>query len=249
MTATYDEIGRGYSQHRRPDSRIAEPLLRALGDASTVVDIGAGTGSYEPADRRVVAVEPSALMVAQRTSSAPVVRATAESLPFRSSAFDGAMAVLTVHHWREPERGLAEMTRVAPRRVVLAFDRRVHDGFWLLTEYIPEAAYRPDERILSVEAIADAIGATRIEPVPIPHDCVDGFGWAYWRRPERYLDPSVRACISMLAALDPSVVEPGLDRLARDLASGGWHERHRDLLDLPEIDGGFRLIVADANAA
>ena len=183
-------------------------------------------------------------MAAQRPADSPaVVRAVAESLPFRDRAFDAAMAVLTVHHWRDPHRGLAELSRVATRRVVLTFDQSAHDAFWLLSEYVP-AARRMGPGI-TVEAVADAIAATRVEVVPVPHDCVDGFGWAYWRRPERYLDPEARACISMLAALDPGDVEPGMQRLAGDLASGVWHDRHRDLLARDAIDGGFRLVVAE----
>jgi SAM-dependent methyltransferase len=243
--ATYDEIGRAYAEYRRADPRINARILRALGDARSVVNVGAGTGSYEPADRPVTAVEPSAVMIAQRPPSpTAVVQAAAERLPFADRAFDAALAVLTVHHWPEPAQGLAELRRVSRRQVVLTFDPCVHNRFWLLQEYFPAAARFEVSRAVPVESVAAALDASRIETVPVPHDCVDGFGWAYWRRPERYLDPVARSCISMLAALDEGALAPGLERLALDLATGRWHDRHRDLLAREEIDGGFRLVVA-----
>jgi len=244
VSKTYDEIGRVYASHRRPDPRIAAAVQRALADAATVVDVGAGTGSYEPRDRVVVAVEPSAVMVAQRPRSAPpVVRATAEALPFPDRAFDAAMAMLTVHHWPERAHGLRELRRVADRVVVLTFDAEVHNDFWLFRDYVPAAREIVNRQAHLVDQLVDALGPARVEVVPVPHDCTDGFGWAYWRRPELYLDPDVRACISCLAQLPPEDIEPGMERLRHDLASGAWHERHRDLLDRTEVDGGYRLVV------
>ena len=241
----YDRIGRAYARHRRPDPRIAAQIVAALGDAETVVDVGAGTGSYEPSDRRVVAVEPSTVMIAQRPSgAAPVLRAVAEQLPFCDRAFDAALALLTVHHWPDRARGMAELARVADRRVVFTFDPEVHYRFSLLDEYFPAAMENERHRVPSIDEVATAIGATRVEVVPVHHDCSDGFGWAYWRRPEAYLDPEVRSCISMFARLDPVDVEPGVDRLRRDLESGAWHERHRDLLGREWVDGGYRLVIA-----
>jgi SAM-dependent methyltransferase len=244
--ATYDVIGTAYARHRRAEPRIADALWAALGSARTILDVGAGTGSYEPSDRAVVAVEPSAVMIAQRPATAPpVVTATAGALPFAERSFDAAIAVLTVHHWADPARGVAEMRRVAHRQVVLTFDPVVHSHFWLLADYVPAAAELEVARALPLDRMAELLGATRVETVPVPHDCVDGFGWAYWRRPAAYLDPEVRSCISMLAQLEPGDLQDGLARLAEDLASGDWVRRHGHLLDQEYIDGGYRLLVAE----
>lgn len=237
---TYDAIGLLYAQHRIPDARIAAQIDAALGEARTVCNVGAGTGSYEPSGRQVVAVEPSARMLAQRT--APAVRGVAEALPFIDGAFDAAMALLTVHHWRDVDAGLRELRRVARQHVVFCFDGSRHSDFWLVRDYIPEVAVL-DRHAPSVERIASALRATRVEPVPIPFDCTDGFLAAYWRRPERYLEPSVRACISSLAQLDQGVVERGLAKLRADLASGRWHARHAGLLAAETMDWGYRLVV------
>ncbi len=242
--AIYDGIGRAYSRHRRPDPRIAAQIGRALGSARTVVDVGAGTGSYEPADRVVVAVEPSLVMAAQRpVDAAPVVRAVAESLPFPDDCFDAALAVLTIHHWIDVPGGLREMARVAPGVVVLTFDPVVHGGFWLFTDYVPEVNELPSNLVLPPEAVAEIIGADRIEPVMIPSDCVDGFNWAFWQRPEEYLDPEVRACMSGLAILPDDLVARRMDRLRADLADGTWQARHGDLVHDDVIDGGLRLVI------
>jgi SAM-dependent methyltransferase len=244
--AAYDLIGRRYARRRRPDRRIGRQILDALDDARRVVDVGAGTGSYEPRDREVVAVEPSSVMITQRPSGAPpVVQARAEELPFPDRTFDAALAIFTVHHWPDRRRGLGELVRVAPRRVVLTFEPAVHNAFWLWRDYVPAAAELEVSRAPTVAEVADAIGAARIEVVPVPWDCVDGFGWAYWRRPEAYLDEEVRSCISCLAALDPADVEPGIERLRADLASGAWHHRNADLLEREVVDGGYRLVIAE----
>ena len=244
--AIYDSIGATYASTRRPDPRIAAQIHAALGDAETVVNIGAGTGSYEP-PQTMLAVEPSAVMIAQRPAgAAPVVRATAESIPLGDDTADAVMALLTVHHWTDPEAGIAEMRRVARRRVVvLTWDQSVFRSFWLLAEYLPEVAAFDESRAVPLHRMAALVGATRIEPVLVPHDCTDGFGAAYWRRPEAYLDPAVRAGISMLAQTGEEAIAPGLSRLADDLSSGRWHDRHADLLNLAETDVGYRLLVAE----
>jgi SAM-dependent methyltransferase len=244
---SYDDIGIGYARYRRPDPRIQAAIDSALGMAGTVVNVGAGTGSYEPSDRCVLAVEPSSEMIAQRPpGSAPCLRGVAEALRFGDDAFDAGMALLTVHHWSAPRDGLRELARVARAVVVFTFEPELHNDFWLWRDYIPSIAQLPTTAgALSVEEIASAIDADRIETVLVPHDCVDGFGWAYWRRPKAYLDEEVRRCISGFGLAPPDDVRAGMERLGDDLDSGRWHDRHAALLNLDAIDGGFRLVVRD----
>jgi SAM-dependent methyltransferase len=245
--ALYDEIGVGYADVRRPDPRIATRLHGALGDAQHVLDVGAGTGSYEPRDRGVVAVDPSPAMIGQRpAASAPVLRAVADALPFPDGAFDAAMATLTIHHWPDPVRGLREVRRVTTGRlVVLTFDHQVHASQWLVVDYLPEMASL-DRHLPSAEELAAALGGGVVEVVPVPFDCTDGFCHAWWRRPEAYLDPRVRAGISGIARLPQDVVRRATRELASDLEHGRWHERHADLLGRAEIDAGYRLVVVPA---
>jgi SAM-dependent methyltransferase len=239
----YDTIGATYTVTRRTEPRIAEQFWAALGDARTVLNVGAGTGSYEPADRDVIAVEPSAVMRAQRPAgAAPCVAATAESLPFGDQSFDAAMAFATVHHWQDPIAGLRELRRVARRVVVFAGDTGDPGRFWLTRDYLPEFADLQVGRPSLTEQ-ARAIGA-RMEPVLIPWDCADGFFEAYWRRPEAYLDERVRRGISVWASVGPDAERRAVHRLRADLASGRWAERNRDLLDLETAELGLRLLVA-----
>lgn len=241
--ALYDVIGADYRRTRRPDRRISRAIDAALGDAGRVVNVGAGTGSYEPSDREVVAVEPSALMISQRSpAAAPVVQATAESLPFEDGAFDAALAVLTDHHWGDRAAGLREMRRVARRRAVLfTWDARFAMRFWLVRDYLPEFVGLPG---MSIETVAGHLGAQQIVPVPIPSDCQDGFFHAFWARPEAYLDPEVRAGISVFARLDPSAVLRAVEHLESDLSTGVWHERNATLVGRAELDLGYRLLIA-----
>ncbi len=247
MRRIYDKIGIGYSMTRLPDPRIADRIIQSLGDSASLVNVGAGAGSYEPRDRMVVAVEPSATMIRQRpVGSAPVIQGTAESLPLVDGAVDSALAVLTVHHWTDPARGFAEMRRVARSRVViLTWDQEIWESFWLVREYLPCLRDLDRRRGLALADIVSALGQSQILSVPIPHDCVDGFHGAFWRRPEAYLDPRVRSGISAYAAMSPGERDEGLRRLAADIQSGAWEERHRNLLGLDELDLGYRLIVAE----
>jgi SAM-dependent methyltransferase len=241
----YDRIGRVYARHRSADPRIMGQIEHALGDARSVVNVGAGAGSYEPADRRVTAVEPSNVMLAQRrVDAAPAVRAIAEALPFPNDAFDAALATFTVHHWSDPAQGLRELQRVARRHVILTFDQGDEwlDDFWLTRDYLPQAYFR-GELFSALSQVVTEVEPARVEVVPVPFDCHDGFFCAYWRRPHAYLDPDVRASISALALLDDAVLEPGLEQLAADLRSGAWHERNCALLELDAYDFGYRLVV------
>lgn len=246
MKSTYDRIGVGYQLTRRPDPRIADQITKALGDSRSVVNVGAGTGSYEPRTHRVIAIEPSATMIRQRPpGSAPAVRAIAERLPLADGAVDSALAVLTVHHWTDPDEGLAQMRRVAQKRiVVLTWDQGVFEDFWLVREYFPCIGDADRPRAVAIENIVSALGRGQIFPVPVPHDCVDGFLGAFWRRPGAYLDPRVRSGISAFAAMPPEARDQGLLRLGEDLENGAWENCHRDLLLLHELDLGYRLIVA-----
>ncbi|HEX6368145.1 MAG TPA: class I SAM-dependent methyltransferase [Longimicrobium sp.] len=243
--ALYDRIGVGYAAWRRADPRIAARIVDALGSARTMVNVGAGAGSYEPADRVVVAVEPSAEMVRQRPpSAAPAVRASADRLPFRDRAFDAAMAVLTIHHWPDWRAGVGEMRRVARGPVAILTWDPDHPGFWLVQDYFPEILEIDRiilPRLVEIERI---LGPCDVRPVPIPSDCSDGFLGAYWRRPEMYLDPGARGAISSFAKI--RTPHSGLDRLRADLADGTWARRHGPLLALAELDVGYRLVVAGA---
>jgi SAM-dependent methyltransferase len=241
MRTSYDTIGVNYSDLRKPDARIERAIGRALGSAKTVLNVGAGAGSYEPADRQVTAVEPSAEMIRQRgASAAPVVQGYAEDLPFDDNSFDASMAILTIHHWGDKEKGLKEMRRVTRDRVVvLTFDPS-HRGFWL-ADYIPELVALDEAQMPRMADYEAWLGPVEISPVPIPHDCTDGFLCAYWRRPAAYLDPRIRAAMSSFWMVDN--ISGGLERLASDLDSGAWAQQYSELLGLDECDYGYRLVT------
>lgn len=241
----YDDIGRSYARTRREDPRIAAAVHEALGSAASVLNVGAGSGNYEPADRRVVAVEPSGEMLRQRPrGSAPAVRAVAEHLPFPDGSFDAAMAFLTVHHWTDRAAGLRELARVSRRQVVFYFEALQTHGFWAL-DYFPTARDLPTEVDPPGEAfLGEHLRVRRIERVLVPHDCVDGFGTAFWARPEAYLDPDVQAGMSWLALLPEAERRAGTARLRADLESGTWDERHGHLRAQQLYDGGYRIAIA-----
>jgi SAM-dependent methyltransferase len=241
----YDRIGRQYTANRRADPRWERVVAQQIGDAQRIVNVGAGTGSYEPAGREVVAVEPSTVMLEQRPpGAAPAVRAVGADLPVVDGWADLVMAILTVHHWSGWERGLTELCRVAPRRVVFAIDFEVHSQFWLLQEYLPEVLEHTLQCAPGADAVAEAIGATTSIDMPVYRDLQDGVLGAYWCRPEQYLDHQVRANNSGTALAHPETTALGIARLEADLASGAWYERHADLMERESIDMGYRLLVA-----
>jgi SAM-dependent methyltransferase len=247
----YERIGVGYGEVRRTDPRIAAQIEAALGDADSVVNVGAGTGSYEPGDRRVTAVEPSTRMIAQRSAgAAPVVQADAGALPFEDDSFDAAMAIITDHHWHDRAAGLREMARVARRRVLLVnADPGFAQTFWLTRDYLPgfvdlipepyrEAGYWERE-------LRELWGEVEIQPIPVPHDCRDGFYQAYWRRPRAYLDQAMRDGISVFHQLPPAEVADAMERLCRDLDNRAWEVRYVDLCEKSALDVGLRLAITE----
>ena len=237
----YDHIGHGYGGFRRPDPRIQQAILDGLGESRSVINVGAGAGSYEPDDRWVCALDPSTTMIRQRrVHAAPAVRASALDLPFRDGVFDAALAILTVHHWPDQARGLSELRRVAARVVILTKDTsRIR--FWLM-DYFPELLDNDRRDFPPIDTLQQKLGPTQVSAVPIPHDCKDGFLGAYWRRPDAYLDSERRAAISGFCKLrDP---EPGLSRLRVELENGEWQRKYGHLLSQPTIDIGYRLVVA-----
>jgi SAM-dependent methyltransferase len=247
VNEVYDEIGTDYSVTRRPDPRISRRINAALGNCTSVINVGAGSGSYEPADKAVIAIEPSATMIRQRAvGSAPVIQGVAEQLPFADKSFDAALACLTIHHWEKSGPGLAEMRRVARNRIVIfTWDQEIWESFWLIREYFPCVNELDRPRAVAIRDIIAELGHCQILEVPIAHDCQDGFHGAFWRRPHAYLDAGIRSGISSYALMQPEDLEEGLQRLAADLDSGAWEARHRALLDLGELDLGYRLIVAE----
>jgi len=242
MSAKYDVIGLNYAELRKPDPRIARVIEQALGSARSVLNVGAGTGSYEPTDRSVIAVEPSLAMIGKRRpNAAKAVRSSAVPLPFGDKSFDAAMAILTIHHWPDKAAGLREMRRVARGPVVLLTFDPAHRPW--LTDYLPELATLDDAQMPRMADYRQWLGAVQVTPVLVPHDCSDGFLYAYWRRPAAYLDPYIRSGSSSFWAIGDA--EKGLQNLKRDLESGAWARRYAHLLDLDAYDAGYRLVVAD----
>jgi SAM-dependent methyltransferase len=244
MSALYDTIGLGYGAKRRPDTRIARQIAMALGNARTVLNVGAGAGSYEPPGCRITAVEPSAEMIAQRPhSDATVIQGRAEDLPFADKTFDAAMAILTIHHWSDKAKGVAEMRRVTHGKVVfVAYDPEFR-GFWLL-DYFPALAAIDEDQMPAMADFKRWLGPVAVTPILIPHDCTDGFLAAYWRRPATYLDERVRAGMSSFWKIGDAT--EGLWRLRQDLTDGSWERRYGPLLGLEAVDCGYRLVESGA---
>lgn len=240
MNNLYDTIGLNYANLRRPDYRIAAQIDAALGRSKTVLNVGAGTGSYEPVGRVVTAIEPSAKMIAQRApSNTTVIQGSAENLPFADNTFDASMAVLTIHHWSDPAKGVTEMRRVTKGKVVfLTFDPE-YPWFWL-ADYFPALVTLDNKQMPNLARYSEWLGDVEVTPVPIPHDCWDGFLAGYWRRPNAYIEDRVRAAMSSFWALDD--IEQGLANLSADLQNGTWEAKYGHLLHLTELDCGYRLV-------
>lgn len=239
----YDQIGKRYRWFRHPDARLNARIQKALRDAQSVVNVGAGTGSYEPRDRPVTAVEPSLTMISQRPEhAAPVVRAAAQRLPFADASFDAALAILTLHHWDDLPQGLAEMRRVSRELIVIATWDPQAAGFWLVDDYFPEILEIDRCIFPQIQALREHLGKIEVSPLPIPYDCTDGFLGAYWRRPYAYFDPEVRGAISTFSQI--SNLEAGLSCLRQDLESGLWFRRYGHLIRETQLDLGYRLVVA-----
>jgi SAM-dependent methyltransferase len=241
--AKYDQIGAGYAATRRADPRLATMIREAVGSASSVLNIGAGAGSYEPADCPVVALEPSGVMLIQHPGQGRV-QGEAEHLPFDDGAFDVAMAILTVHHWHDLNAGLMEMRRVSRRQVVFTWDPDCEQKLWITTDYVPAIDALETSRFTSLKSIVDALNAHTVRPFEIPYDFTDGFQAAFWRRPEMYLDREVRAASSTFASLTSELVEPGIRRLEHDLQTGKWHATYAELLGWDRADFGHRIVIA-----
>ena len=242
----YETIGVGYSVGRRSDPRWQEAIDSVIGDARRVINIGAGTGSYEPSERTVIAVEPSELMVSQRPKAAAhVVMAAAENVPIVSGWADLTMTLLSIHHWMDWRAGISEMRRLAPRQLVLTYDPDLYASFWLLRDYLPEVAASEKTRAPRVEDIAEELGGdVEVIVLDVPWDCIDGVLSAQWRRPAAYLDPQIRACCSGLAQANQRVVEGAVRELANDLDSGAWEQKNKELIAMNSFDAGFRLVVS-----
>ena len=241
MPDLYDTIGINYADLRRPDRRIAKRINLALGDAQSVLNVGAGAGSYEPGDRKITAIEPSIEMIKQRPESdAIIVQGFAEDLPFEDAEFDASMGVLTLHHWTDKDAGIKEMRRVTKGKIVLLTFDPFAQWFWL-ADYFPALEELDKWQMPQIEKFNEWFDETTVEVVPIPADCTDGFLAAYWKRPEAYLDEHVRAAMSSFSAIGD--VSGGIAKLATDLESGAWHQRYSNILDLNELDCGYRLVV------
>lgn len=242
MSAAYDIIGVDYANLRKADPRIAAHIHAALGNAKTVLNVGAGAGNYEPTDRSVTAVEPSAEMIAQRPAHlGPAVQASADSIPFEDKSFDASMAILTVHHWPDKAKGLAEMRRVTRGPVVLLTFDPAHRSCWL-TDYLPALVTLDEGQMPRIDDYQHWLGPVSVSTVPVPHDCSDGFLYAYWKRPQAYLDPIIRRGMSSFWKIEGA--EADLEQLAADLDSGAWALRHAGILELDALDVGYRLVVS-----
>ncbi len=242
----YDQIGRGYAAQRVPEPTWVAQIEAALGDAESVLNVGAGSGNYEPAGRSVVALEPSSAMLAQRSNPRAAVQGAAEQLPFRDATFDAAMGTFTVHHWTDQPAGLRELRRVSKQQVLVVYEPLAAHRFWLL-DYFPEVLDAPTESDAPTpDDIGTVLDVIDVQTMWIPADCSDGVAAAYWRRPEAYLDPAVQQSMSILALLPHDVIARGVDRLASDLEDGTWLAHHAHLLDRDAADYGYRLVIAES---
>ena len=246
-SANYEVVGKHYLRLRQPDPEIARAIHAELDGMDSIVNIGAGTGSYEPLDRQIAAVEPSEMMIAQRIDkkNTKIYRASAENLPFKSNSFDAALAILTIHHWNDWQKGLQEALRVARKKIVLFSWIGMPERFWLF-DYFPEIEHIDKKLFPSVEQLSTVLGSVDVKTVPIPVDCTDGFLCAYWARPENYLNSRVRSAISTFSRIGN--VEEGVKKLTKDLENGEWRRKYGYLRDLTEFDFGYRLIVSNRNA-
>ena len=243
MTVNYNQLAEAYKKFRRPDPRIAAQIHAHLVGAKHILNVGAGSGSYEPDQDGIAAVEPSHEMIAKRVDTkTALIQGIAEALPFKDNCFDVSMGILTIHHWSDIVTGLKEMARVSRVKIILFTWIGYDNNFWL-TDYIPEIKGIDEALFPSIVALEQTLGNISVETVPIPHDCTDGFMCAYWRRPEAYLDPVVRKAISTFARIGN--IQSGLARLAHDLKTGTWHTNFRHLSEMDHIDLGYRLVVCD----
>ncbi len=243
----YDRIGVGYAQHRRADPRIAQQIHSALGAGASVANVGAGSGSYEPTDRTVISIEPSAVMAAQRARSAPAVRGFAHALPLHDDGVDAAMSVLSLHHWDDHTKdGVLEMRRVASGPVVIVtFDAAISGQMWLVADYMPELRELDDQIFPRPELIAEWLGSARIDVIPVARDCEDKMLGAFWAHPEWVLDPEIRQVTSGFARQSAETVARVEQAVRADLASGAWDARYGELRALQQLDVGLRLIVGN----
>lgn len=245
--AIYNTIGRQYSAKRKPDRRLADLILSPIADLETILNVGAGAGSYEPKGKTLVALDPSWEMISQRpNNAAPCVCGVVESLPFLNNSFEGAMVLLTLHHWHDLDRGLKELKRVISKRLVIhTWDPAAAEQYWLINNYLPEICALDSQRFLPMEELRAKFSSTRVIEVPIPFDCSDGFMGAYWRRPEAYFDEKVKKGISSFQQIPQFALEKGLSKLRADLDSGHWRKHYADIMEKEELDLGYRLIVAE----
>jgi SAM-dependent methyltransferase len=243
----YDRMGVSYSDVRRADPRLEAAIWKALGDARSVLNVGAGAGSYEPRDRQVIAVEPSPVMIAQRQpDAAPALQGVAEALPLEDKSVDATMGVFTIHHWDDPGRGIAEVLRVTRRRIVLlTLDLGVTEQLWLCRDYLPEIIEHDRQAFPTLAHLQALLPDLQVDTVPVPADCTDGFCVALWSRPEAHLDPDVRRASSIWHRLPPAVIDNGLDRLRHDLDSGEWDRRYGHLRTQAALDIGLRLVKVE----
>jgi SAM-dependent methyltransferase len=244
--AAYDRMGLGYSAVRQPEPRITARIEAALGDVKSVLNAGAGTGSYEPPGREVTALEPSRTMIDQRPpGAAPAIQGFAENMPFADDSFDAAMAIITTQHWSDIRAGLAEMSRVARQRVlVLSFDPAPATDLWL-RDYFPAALEYHADAMPPIDELVTLLPGATVESIPIPRECADGFLIALWDRPEMHLDPDVRRASSVWHQIPEDEIERDVANLRADLESGLWDERNGHLRNLPELDVGLRLVAAE----
>jgi SAM-dependent methyltransferase len=243
----YDKLGQKYSVKRQTEPAIFSYIVKALGDAATVLNVGAGTGSYEPTDRYVIAVEPSLVMRSQRESNNknPAVIAFADNLPFDDNSFEASTAFVTVHHWSDIHKGLHELRRVTKNQVIImTFDPEALDDFWNAI-YFPELIEAEKKRYPSIDFITTALGGTcEVQKIPIPFDCADGFQEAFYGRPEAFLDKQVRQSQSAWGFISPEVEEKYIKDFAEELASGEWDKKYGHYRTQPSFTCALRLIIS-----